>query len=492
MSVGSDVAPLPGDHIGHVGRVGGRDLLLVAAVHLIAWGGLLLSADAIYWDDWIVFDATLQETWDTASEIGLLWSFLLGVLSRGGPAFVSLLAFLGFLAASLSMLIILSRIPILSRAERTFGAAVFAAAPLMAARNSAVLVVYILSLAAVLALWVLVTRDAPTSGRTVMAALPLILVASLVPSAGLFLAAPVAHLLFLRRHELRNPSLVALVALAAILPVAQLVGSRLLLPARGIYEGYNEISPRLLVAVAIALGLSALVAGLMTARLWRRRTEPVFGLAIGAVGGVLLALGLAPYVAVGHLPPYDEWSTRHELLLPVGVAVAAAGIARLLRLLPSRHLARVIMVAVIVVLMARSAAISLDYRRDWEKQEALIELIRHDAYIRLADVVHFTDDTRTQNVFDRSYRFYEWNGLMVRAFGDSRRFTVSSLESIPGLLEGQESDISGPTGLYYGARDFDPARARMLARVTASIDEGAPSGVTLSSTLEPLDRHQDR
>lgn len=461
-------------------------ILLVATVYVAAWGGLLASADAVYWDDWTVFDATLQETRAAATESGLVWGFVLGLLSRGGPIPISLLMFLALLVASLLALSLLSRIPFLSRSEATFGAAVFAAAPLVAARNSAVLVMYVLSLMAVLLVWDLLIRPGPIRGRTVLAALPPILLASLVPSAGLFLLVPVGHVLMLRRGELRRPVALSVILLASLLPAIQIIASRVYLPAHGAYEGYNEISFALLGLMLIVTGVAATGAGLLFALLRDRSGAPEFGFVVIAVGVTLALVALTPYVAVGQLPPYDEWSTRHELLLPIGVSVVAVGAARLLVALGSRRLVLAAMTVTTLALVSQSAAISLAYLRDWEKQEELVSLFRDEAAIRFADVVLFADETREQNLFERYYRAYEWNGLMVRAFGDSRRAAVLSPEVIPALLDREARTAAGDTALYLGDREFDAQQAATLARVTVVVDPAAPSGVALTSVLEPL------
>jgi hypothetical protein len=64
--------------------------------------------------------------------------------------------------------------------------------------------------------------------------------------------------------------------------------------------------------------------------------------------------------------------------------------------------------------------------------------------------VVFRDDTRSMNIFNRSYRFYEWNGLMTRAFGDETRFGVNDTsQEIRRLLRGWYDRFA-----LYGARDY--------------------------------------
>lgn len=462
---------------------------MVVATNLAAWGGLLLSADALWWDDWIVFDATLEQTRKTAREAGLFWAYLLGILSRGGPTFVSIIALGAYLAASILMLVVLLRIPRISPAEALFGASVFASVPLMEARHAAVNVVYIVAMASVLGLWAVLTRSSPLRWRTILAVAPLVIVSSLVPSTGLFLVVPVLHFLWLR-PDLGNPRTRTIVALALGLPVAQFVIQRLLLPAQGVYQGYNSIEPELLTAMSVITiwtGSLAVVAAILV---WHRRHQDwLSGAPILLAGGTLCALALTPYIAVGEIPPWRGWNTRHELLLPIGAAFLASGLARIGQVALTKPFLRLSMAAAVLAMCTMSAGFSTRYLVDWQKKESLIELIRADAAANAADVVLFTDQTLDLNIFSKNgYSTYVWNGLMVRAFGDARRFAVRSEEELADLFRGRFDPMIGPEGLYYGASNFIRSDAYSLARVTITRSPSEPMALVLSSELEVLPR----
>ena len=44
--------------------------------------------------------------------------------------------------------------------------------------------------------------------------------------------------------------------------------------------------------------------------------------------------------------------------------------------------------------------------------------------IRHAGIIGFIDETKSLNAINRTYRIYEWNGLLKAAFGDEFRFGV--------------------------------------------------------------------
>ena len=61
---------------------------------------------------------------------------------------------------------------------------------------------------------------------------------------------------------------------------------------------------------------------------------------------------------------------------------------------------------------------------DWRKQQKLIELFANDKVMRGSDVLVIEDRTRALNIMAREYRFYEWNGIVARAFGNEKRFSI--------------------------------------------------------------------
>ena len=108
---------------------------------------------------------------------------------------------------------------------------------------------------------------------------------------------------------------------------------------------------------------------------------------------------------VGQFPPYDEWDTRHELLAPLGIAIIVLAGCRVVRSLLGRRAAYMTGGAVIVLAVVVSASISAWYYVDWQKQKALVALLKATPAIEEASTVVFHDDTRALNIFGRAYGF---------------------------------------------------------------------------------------
>ena len=96
----------------------------------------------------------------------------------------------------------------------------------------------------------------------------------------------------------------------------------------GDYEGYNALTGSgATVALFLVLATAVPLALLLLKR--RRIDEEVIRVFLPfSAGAFMTALAIAPYISVGHFPPFKEWASRHELLLPLGIALILLACAR--------------------------------------------------------------------------------------------------------------------------------------------------------------------
>jgi hypothetical protein len=210
----------------------------------------------------------------------------------------------------------------------------------------------------------------------------------------------------------------------------------------GLYEGYNthmsvhRLYPSMqsqlsdlkasLVQVAepILVVFSACLIVLLIARRMpiAQGRAPSFrtNLALGVLGSIATIFACFPYWVVGHAPTFSEWTSRHQLLMPLGLALAYVGIAGLFGNIISRFLLIFAVCASVLFWISNYTAFYID----WKKQEKLITLFATSDMLRSAKVVAFHDETSDLNAIGRVYRPYEWNGQMAIAFGNEQRFGV--------------------------------------------------------------------
>lgn len=139
------------------------------------------------------------------------------------------------------------------------------------------------------------------------------------------------------------------------------------------------------------------------------------------LGVIIFALGAIPYIAVGKIPVSEDWSSRFQLLLPLGFAmVLYYGLGFLFKIKVYEY----ILTYFILAFCCTHIAEQTRYNIDWFYQQSIIENYRGNKDIK--NYTTFFLENRIQNKFakNRLLRFYEINGMSKMAFGDDKRLFV--------------------------------------------------------------------
>ena len=162
----------------------------------------------------------------------------------------------------------------------------------------------------------------------------------------------------------------------------------------------------------------------------------------------LIAIFLAgfPYWIIGQVPTFYEWTARHQLLFPLGISIFLSNFVFSLPL-KSRKLMFSLLISISLV-MNIQYYLSLYF--DWNKQLQIIEKLSSNELIKDADLIKFEDNTFKLNALRRTYRFYEWNGLMNKSFNEQKRIGINyegyhSNDVLPFI----ESVLSSNCGSHY-------------------------------------------
>ena len=434
-----------------------RDRLVIGLAHTLAWG-LLLVNRGLYWDDWALVGLTPTDLVRGGTELGLPWGAYLfaAIYSTGLPGLIAhFISFVAFLLSALLFHAILRRLPWLTRTDALVAALTFAVLPVNVARIAVVDLMYALSLLAFLAATWLLLRFVDTRHLGFrLSALVAFVLSFYTASILVLYAAPIAiaAVLVYRTRQESVPFLVLRHADFLLLPIAYWILKGALFPASGVYEGYNAISleqlvevPRAMLAIpgqvlleplvraASIAGPVGVVAGVAMALWLARRTSmaeetrlvPAGWLA--CVGVALVGLGVFGYLAVGKIPTIWDWSSRHQLLVPLGVGVLAAAVARGIPGfgMAGRASGAVAVGLLIGISIVGDARTLLAYQVDWFKQQAVIEAARTMPELGRARHIRVADTATGFNAVRRTYRFYEWNALLSVAFGDEGRLAAS-------------------------------------------------------------------
>jgi hypothetical protein len=432
-----------------------HDRLIISLAYALAWSALLVNR-GFYWDDWTLVGQTPATLVQQFSELGLPWLAYLhaSILALPLPGLMGhVLAFVTYLLATLALHAVLGRIPGVSRMDALVAAVAFAVLPVNYARIALIDLPYGLSLLAFLgATWFLIRFIEEGRAAARLAALVLFVCAFTTASMLVLYLAPIALGAWLLRRSGRLPIRSLLLAHLDFLalPAAYWLAKAALFPSSGVYEGYNALTARQLGQVPEAmlsipiqvliepLGRAATVAGLLGLVIgagvavwllrWSRADREsglVPAAAIALVGVALIGLGVFPYLAVGRVPEIWDWSSRHQLLVPVGASLLAAAAVRAVRGAGPAGAGLGVAIGLLIgISIVADARTLVAYQLDWFKQTALIDAARSIPAVRTADHIRVVDRATSFNTLRRTYRFYEYNALFSLALGDTRRLVA--------------------------------------------------------------------
>lgn len=472
-------------------------LAVVLGTYVAAWGLLLLSTEAIWWDDWpVLFLNDPQALPAVYLEVGLpALGYFHWLMSFGGPVGYSLVMFAAWSASAVALLFVARRIPTVTPTEAVFAAAIFSAVPLFAARNAAILGPYVVALGALLLVWSIMSRPERPRTRDVMVIGIAAFVASMIHSTAFFLVVPFFHFAWVHRNRLTDARVASTLALVAAAPTLSYLSFLTIFAPFGAYANYNSIK--------WGMAFAALVATAAVSLAWFVLARDHVGMRVGTVrwalhplllGVLLTSLASLPYIATGRVPLHSEWSTRHELIMPVGIAVIAIGALRVLRLIFSRRTAEIVAVGFLAFSVVSSSTISWSYFRDTQKQSEVVALLEASEVVRDSDVVLFLDETRGRNVHNRWIRYHEWEGMMSLAFGSHSRIAVVDEEQLAWILT-SELGFGPASGryLYDGSLRRSAAELRFarVAILPAGNSQGPLELVVLEQSTLLRDERDD-
>ena len=413
--------------------------LAVAFAWLLCQGLSLLYPRSLFWDDWRLYDTTNLDLNEGGQFERDIWprEELEGFLLSLHPGSFRVLTFLIFpIIALLTWRIagLFVNKGLTSREQRLIGLLVLFL-PVNSARITNITFSYTISLLAfVTAAWIWLRYR-----TTITTLLAVLLFVFSFRTSSLLAFALVPGALSLNLDFLATRRLGLRSSLRAVLPLVMALIYRRFISDNGVAPGYNEFQIGGLMRSALMLISFAGVIG----GLWYRREKlSLSARAIKQFGGGLgiLWLGAMPYMAVGHLstasdwtvnflPGEGDWHSRHQLLLPFGMALILIGFFNLLE----GKAMVLLMPLVLAVSFIFTFLYSVEYLVDARKQDAVITALRQEPSLKSTRVVFLTDDSSAAklNARARSYREYETDGLLRRALGVEapRFFDESQLES---------------------------------------------------------------
>jgi hypothetical protein len=180
-----------------------------------------------------------------------------------------------------------------------------------------------------------------------------------------------------------------------------------------------------------------------------------------AVGLIALVLAILPYLLVGKLPSFDQWETRHQLLMPLGVGVIIVATGRALSGLFPLSVVRLLAVGLVTISTFASLTISLQLVADWRKQVQVIEALAREPLAQKASIVVFSDQAPELNYDGRGFQFYEYSAWLTGAFGNHSRLGIDET-SVRHFINGNFRSYQANASRYGFAGYRKPTRGVLV------------------------------
>jgi hypothetical protein len=415
-----------------------RDVRITFLCYLAAHGGILLIPNAIYWDDWTLWNTGSANILDTFRQLGSLFNFFgylhVAMLAIGPWAYRVLTFFLMY-ASGFLLYRILELHKWIRNEDRLLIVILFLVSPFYAARVALIDFPYSFCLFLFFLGWYFI-------GKNRVISLACFFLSFNMESLLVFYLLPVVDY-FLRENRIARPyNLIAwgfqkvdFIATPFIWFAIKLV----LFKPFGIYAGYNEsfrvlnllrapvLQAKDLLSLSLPISLlliSAIVCGMAIKRLGidlRAAGARELRNRYIAIGLLALLAGLFPYWILGDVPTFSEWTSRHQILMPLGAAFLFLGILACCE----EGIKPVFWTIYIGAFLALNWSNYAGDVLDWQKQKTIVNFLRSSKDAAAAHLLIFEDST--PNALSRVYRFYEWGGLIKLAYsGGSDKFGINS------------------------------------------------------------------
>lgn len=514
-------------------------------VYFFAHGGIFLSLNAVYWDDWVLYkagDGVITAMFHEANPMLEFASVLHINLLKLGPWSYRVLQYLLMFSTGIFLWLILGRIKFLNQDEKYQIVVLFLVLPLYAARVALINFPGTLCYAIFFIAWFMLAKIEYLAVRILT--LGLFLISFRNNAFLVFYSLPIAYLYYVEKGFTWKGVLSWCWRRIdfLLLPIIYFTIKTLyFLPTRH-YSLYNQINlenvlgrwwyvlPFILLAGSVGV---ALVIGLRAGK----RIDRNFLLV--SFGVILIFIAMFPFLAVGKVPRFYDWDSRFQLLMPLGTSIVLVGfnnliagsfkvalltllgvvvvdvgrdfylgrITQFVDVLFQIHLLWPLVFAILVLTAIKltwtrlvlfeclvigcvlvNLFVYLEYNADWQKQKYLISKIALSEEVRRASTIIVVDKTNLLNARAREYRFYEFSGWFKEAFGDETRLGVnlSQLDKdglVLGLVPNSQSNSSK---MYMTSNYHDEGQSKLLMTVQFNATANffnTPLNVTFQSVI---------
>jgi hypothetical protein len=433
-------------------------------LYLICHCGLLFLHSSLFWDDWVIYGAPDHSTLELFRQLGSMFN-LMGwlhvTLLKFGPIGYRLIVFLAMFLAGVFLDQVLRKLLFIDPNDRFLIVLFFLVLPFNWARATLITAPYTICYLMFFWGWSVIESHRIIS-------LALFFLSFNTNSTLVFYLLPIVYLGIIKNTELKLKSL-SMFCIRKLdyitLPIAFFTIKQLYYQPFGLYHNYNQSFSlnnvlmssfytfvdlfKVDVNMTIAFVSFLLLSAFQLTRTTFKPKESHRHRQLWIITGVCVCLiACLPYWIVARSPQFEDWSSRHQLLMPLGTSFVLVGLIKFF----SKWGHNVLINTVTAVCIAMNLSAYHSLYIDWQKQQSLIQAIRSNQNLKSSNLLIFYDGTKHLNAFNRTYRHYEWSSIVAKAFGERTRLAIDYSELNNLQLKEQKKYFLAPD---QGAEDFN-------------------------------------
>jgi hypothetical protein len=415
--------------------------MITSLLYFISFGPVFGFPRNLYWDDWTMFDpltGTIREGMYAGTGGGPWRTFIETEILKSSPVLFRITSFLCFFFAGYFLFRVFSKIRFLSPSQISAITLLFMLIPANSARISLITNTYALSYFLFFLAWFLFEKSDSPLGTTA-SFVAFFLSYSMIAFTTFTILPILLHIyISLQNNKPLKGVFWVRLTMLALLPVAYLILRQVFWPTTG--GSAIMYQPQILGLLRALLFTGAcstpLLYGLLISK-WRWSEVRNFIIPFGLFA---LSIGAFPYMVGGHLvdisdwlvafiPNFSDWSSRHQLLLPLGISLILGGSLGFDSDKPLLWNSAPAFSTLIAFCIVLNVTFAQEYFLDGKKQEAIMAEMVNNYDLRNSSSILIDDTAVRFNARGRLIRSYEWERMLEKVFGENSR-KVSYLQFV--------------------------------------------------------------
>jgi len=453
-----------------------KEILFLFLVYTVSSAFLVLNFDGVYWDGWIAYNQTLssQKAFFNEFNNDIFYQFYLFMHEIGNGLLVyRVFVFLAYFLTSLAIFSILNTIKELSQTDVFYIVVFYLLMPIISSRVSVSIIPFFFPVLIFFISFLLLAKYLKNDFHLLR---PIILIgffASFYTNSILVFYATVMLYIFYIKFDfsfsIQNVKKFFLRYLDFIvLPIVFFLIKVIYFKPTGLYATYNTVGEDSIFKVIFQL-VKSLDSALfdvlhqafyITFPFWLALVVIIF-LILKKVkesseiyilndhskkfllfGFLLFLLAVFPYVAVSKLPRVDGFESRFQLLTPLGLAfIFYFGINIIVKYFNFDKKIKVILLVILVFsFVTKNISDYYKFQIDNLYMTSIMMNFKQSKAIEANTTFILNNNLREKLVYKRNPPFYEWTGILKKAFGNDKRLMVSygQYKKLDGIRKIQE------------------------------------------------------